>query len=139
MADPLIQVSDLTDRLGRSLDETETTQAEALIDDASALIRDVADDDFLNDSGTLDVPPSIVPVVVTMVRRALENPRGLSGEQLGSYSWQAQGQQAAIYANRNEKRIIRRAVSKLGVGTAQLEGYLPLRDTVPVGDDLLGS
>lgn len=128
--EPLITVADLETRLGSSLGETESAQAEALIDDASALVRDVAEDDFINDDGALDVPPEIVPVVATMVRRSMENPLGRTGETLGDYSWQQQpsggaGMPATLYPTRREKRIIRRAAKKLSVGTMTLEGYLP--------------
>lgn len=138
--DPLIQVTDLETRLGRTLSSTQTTQAEALIDDASALVGDIADTDFLDDAGDLDVPPAIVPVVVKMVRRELENPRGLTMETIGGYTWQSQtqGGPGTLYATRSEKRTIRRAVSKLGAGSAQLEGYMPLR-TFAFEDELIGS
>jgi len=124
----LISIEQLNDRLGRELAGAEETQALALIDDASALVLEVAagsgDDPDWTSPG--DVPDVIVPVIANMVRRALENPRGLSGEQLGDYQWQAGAGtgQASIYATRREERIIRRAAGRLGVGTVQLEGYL---------------
>jgi len=147
VAESLITLGQYEKRLGLgegSLSGAEASQVEAYIEDASALVRDIAADDFLDDAGALDVPASIVPVVVSMVRRAVDNPRGLTGEQIGPFSYQAAGSNAAgIFATRNEKRIIRRAVGKLGAGTAQLEGDLPLPTSTYGGgafeDELLDS
>ena len=119
----LITLVQLTDRLGRPLDATQETQAEAFIDDASALVLQIANlDTAWTDA---DVPDAVVPVVVNMVRRALENPRGLTSEQIGNYQWQAAaGSSSAIYATAQERRIIRRAAGHLSVGAVSLEGYL---------------
>ena len=125
----LISIDQLNDRLGRELAGAEETQALALIDDASALVLQIAagngDEPAWSSPGS--TPDVIVPVVANMVRRAVENPRGLSGEQLGDYQWQAgAGGQASIYATRREERIIRRAAGRLGVSTVELEGYLQI-------------
>lgn len=129
MAQPLIAVSDLETRLNTTLGSDESAQAEALIQDASALVRDYADDDFIADDGTLDVPDAVIPVVVSMVRRARENPLGRTAENLGDFGWQQQpsggaGTPPTLYATRREKRIVRRAAQKSSVGTVQLEGYV---------------
>jgi hypothetical protein len=123
----LITLADLLAWPG--FDSVDSGQASKLIDVASGLVRDVAKP---VDIDALDpLPPAVEGVVVSMVRRALDNPRGLSGEQLGDYQWQAQGNQSAIYPTRNEKRVIRRAVGKLGVGTVQLEADVPLPPESP--------
>lgn len=138
MAEPLITVEAYATRLGRALTEDEAAQAEALIVDASGLVRDEADDDFLDDTtGDLTVPDSVVAVVYGMVRRAMENPRGLTGETLGDYTWQSGGSSSSgIYLMRTEKRTIRKAVGKLSVGTVQLEGDLPGRGFVSLANQL---
>lgn len=121
----LISLLQLTDRLGRTLDATQETQAEAFIDDASALVLQIANLD--TDWTDADVPAAVIPVVVNMVRRAVENPRGLTSEQIGNYQWQASSgssASSAIYATTQERRIIRRAAGHLSVGTVALEGYL---------------
>lgn len=129
----LISIEQLNARLGRTLAGDEETQAEAFITDASELVLQIAaggGDPPAWDSPN-DVPGAVVPVVVSMVRRAIENPRGLSGEQLGDYQWQAgQGGQASIYATRREERIIRRAAGRMGVATVELEGYLQSNGSV---------
>lgn len=132
MTPPLITVEQYTDRLGHTLDAAEQAQAAALIGDASALVRLEAGEDFLDEQGELaDVPDAIVGVVYAMVRRAIENPRALTGETLGDYTWQSGGSSSTgIYLMRAEKRTVRQAVGKLSAGSVQLEGDLPVRGFV---------
>lgn len=112
VTDPLITFPELQARPG--FENVDQVTAEALIEDASALVRDIADPVDLDPE--VGVPGAITPVVVSMVRRAVGNPFGRTGEQLGDYGWQAQsgGGSGTIYATRNEQRIIRRAVKKFG-------------------------
>lgn len=144
----LISITTYGTRVGVDYDEsspgTEEERVSALIDDVSALVNLVAYgttfadywDDY-DESGDNPLPDALVPVIVNMVRRAAENPRGLTGEQLGDYQWQAaQGQTTGIYATRTERRIIRRAAGKLGVGVLHTEGYLPLQNVEWPADDL---
>ena len=73
----LAELSDFEVRYGRELDGDEVARALALLDDASALIRDVAGDDFAT------VPATVLFVVCEVVRRAFDNPAGLQGETIG--------------------------------------------------------
>jgi hypothetical protein len=91
--------------------------------------------DIVNDSDTTDtwdaasagtVPASIVPVVVNMVRRALDNPHGYTSEGVGSYNYNG-GKTEGIFATRLEERTIRKAASLAGFGSINLESDLPLR------------
>lgn len=118
MSDDLITIAELQARTGKTYADAELAKAEALIDDASALVRQIAETDFHDDSDELDLPEAVRPVVVSMVRRALEVPAGaaagLTGEQIGAFGWQANasgGSQpaASIYATRREIGIIRTA------------------------------
>lgn len=137
----LITVEDYGIRVGTTYDAGDSSpsaaqeQIEAIIEDASALVLQIAqlDTDWTVD----DVPAAVVPVLVSMVRRAIENPRGLSGEQLGDYQWQAgQGISAAtIYATRREERIIRRAAGRKGLESVR---FITGDDSTSA-DDLLGS
>lgn len=144
----LVSIVDYGVRVGQDYSEsspsTEEEQILALLDDASALVNLIAFgttaadywDDY-DESGDNPLPDALVPVVCNMVRRALENPRGLVGEQIGSYQWQAaSGSATAIYVTRDERRLIRRAAGKLGVGTATLEGYLITSGVSFVEEDL---
>lgn len=131
----LITFADLQARPGFA--HADQAQAESLIGDVSALVQQIAGPAVL-DAATL--PPVLMPVIVSMVRRGLDNPLGVASEQTGG--WMASGR-AGVYATRAERKVIRRAVGKLGVGTAGLEGNLPLpNDLYAAGvspDDLTGT
>lgn len=104
MADPLIDVAALEARLGYSVD---VSQADARIEDASALVRDIVSDDVALDP----VPSAIVPVVVSMVHRALDNPHGHESETVGNYTFRG-AKTAGVFATPDEVRAILRAVGK---------------------------
>lgn len=111
-------------RLGRALTADQTAQVEALIQDASALVRRIAEG-ALDAIDSLTVPADVVPVVVAMVRRAVDNPRGLTSERLGDYQWTGAGQ--AIYATDEEAAIVRRAVGLSVIGEVTLTNDIPDR------------
>lgn len=83
----------------------------SLIEDVSALVNHVAEVDFD------DPPPGvIVSVVAQMIRRTVDNPGELTGEQVGSYGWQNQHAGSpsggGIYVTRAERRLIREAAKR---------------------------
>ncbi len=116
MPDPLITVAQLEARLAESFSGVGLAQVEALLDDASALVRQVARTDF--DNG---VPGVIVAVTAQMVRRALDNPNELSAETEGNYAWQAGRTVSiaggALYVTRKERSMIREAAGRPAVIT----------------------
>jgi len=119
----LITVEQLLARPG--FDGVDEASAEAVLEDVSALVLQIAGVDPPWTAET--VPAAVIPVVVAMARRALLNPMGRTGETLGDYTWQAAGQSAAgLYATRREERIIRQAAGRLGAGTVTFESDLPL-------------
>lgn len=131
MAD-LITLGMYTVRLGRTLNTAQSNQAEAFISDASALVRRIA-------SGELDtvnpdnVPPEIIPVVVSMVRRGIENPRGNTSERIGDYQWAGGG---GLYATEEEAAIVQSAAGLNVIREVTLTNDLPDRllldtDVVP--------
>lgn len=132
MSHDLITQPELEARLGYT--PANTDQIDALITDASALVRLVAGTDFHDDDGNeITTPPALLSILTNMIRRGLENPRGLATESIDDYSYSThQGQSFQIYPTRNEKRLIRRAVSdieganRLGVSSAVLDGNLPV-------------
>ncbi len=112
MSEPLIQVEDFEVRFDRDLSDKERTRVEALIDDASALVRSVAGVDFTDENGG-GVPDEIIPVVVAAVRRAIQNPDDLTSESIGNYSWQRDGGEPGnVFLTSHEKRVARRAAGK---------------------------
>lgn len=138
MAAALVTYEQLIARPGFS--DADQAQAEALLEDASALVRVCVAPD-LDDVEPPEVPGAVVAVVVNMVRRGLTNPRGLTQETLGDYSYSSGGTSgsASLYLTNREKRIIRKAVGKLGVATVQLEGDLPLIPELISSDQLIGT
>jgi hypothetical protein len=126
MAD-LITVEQLEARLATEFSGTDLAQAEAYISDASAIVIHVAGTDFAD--GT---PGVIVGVVAQMVRRALDNPGELTGEQIGAYGWQNQHAGSpsggAIYVTRAERKLIREAADRPAVVT--ISGDTGLTDPV---------
>lgn len=126
----LITVDQLEARLAETFTGTALAQVQGLIADASALVILAARTDFT----TTGVPAVIVAVVAQMVRRALENPEELTGENIGTYGWQAQQSSpsgGSLYVTRAERRIIREAAGRPAVigisGDTGLED--PLADT----------
>jgi hypothetical protein len=119
----LITLEQFEVRTGLVLTPTQTAQVEALITDASALVVDIAADPDVTGTWTsATVPPAVVPVVVSMVRRGFENPHGFTQETTPGYSYSgASGN--GIFATRDEARTIRRAAGSWS--TIHLDGYLP--------------
>lgn len=141
MAD-LITVAQWTDRTGRTLSVTEQTQVAALIEDASALIVDIVGDATVTDTWDAStpgsVPAAVVPAVVAMVRRGLDNPHGFTGEQTDGYSYSGASPQG-VFATRKEIRAVRRAAGRSPVGALNLDSHLPLSPRDRRGSWLDGS
>lgn len=133
----LITLPELLARPG--FEDIDSTQAEALIEDASALVRDCVSP-LLDDVEAPDTPKSVVAVLVSMIRRGSSNPLGHTQEQLGDYGYSQGGGDgiATLYLTRREKRIVRKAVGKLGAGSLNMEGDLPRQPSeVFEGDTLI--
>jgi len=131
MAD-LISLGMYTVRLGRTLNTAQTAQAEAYISDASALVRRIAGTE-LDTVNPDNVPPAIIPVVVGMVRRGIENPRANTSERIGDYQWAGGG---GLYATDEEAAIVQGAVGLNVIREVTLTNDMPDRllldtDVVP--------
>jgi hypothetical protein len=138
---PLATAGDIEDRLGRVLTASETTRVEAAIDDASGMVYLILQDE---NAFSPTVPAGVVGIVCQAVLRAFGNPRGLTGETLGDYSWQANGgpgTATGYYFTAFERRMLRRAHGSLSVVALQLEGYMAIDDDQIVAfgiEDLFG-
>lgn len=104
----LISVSDLD---ARQVEYVDSTQAQAAIEDASAVARACVEPIF--DDLTASACPGVVrAVLVGMVRRVLTNPRGLAQESLGDYSFAAGANAVAtLLPTRREKVLLRKAAT----------------------------
>jgi hypothetical protein len=102
-------------------------EAEATIEDASDLVIDYVAP-LLDDATPETVPGPVRVVIIAMVRRGIGNPRGVTQESLGDYSYSQgsdSGGVATLYMTRREKKIVRKAVGQLGAGGIDMEGWLP--------------
>ncbi|MCI0632517.1 MAG: hypothetical protein L0206_01145 [Actinobacteria bacterium] len=131
----LITVAELVARPG--FEGLDSGQAQALIDDASALAREAATPE-LDAVESPATPPAVVAVLVNMIRRGWTNPLGHAQEQLGDYSYSTGGHAVAtLYLTARERRIVRRAAGKLGVSSLTLTSNLPVQPSEPlVGDEI---
>lgn len=87
---PLASFESLARKLGgdpADFDVNERDRAEYLLDEASELIRDVAEKTWVSDSGALvDVPRRIARICVAAAARAFDNPEGLVQRTMGDSS-----------------------------------------------------
>lgn len=115
----LASVSDIEARLGRSFVSDELGRVAALLDDASALVRDEAGRTWLDPvtGAPTVVPGSIRAVVLRAVERAVRNPQGFSAEAAGDYSYQRTDVEPGVYLTDRERAVIRRAVGRTGLWT----------------------
>jgi len=116
-------------RYGQNITGDDINRVSALIDDASAIVLDVAD--LTTDWTAATLPAVVLPVLCEVVRRAFDNPSGLSGETIGDYTWRGGAASSGVYLTTEEKRTVRRAASKLGVVSLDLSNDLPLTTLDP--------
>jgi hypothetical protein len=90
MGPSLATVEDMEARLGRAMtDATERARAQALLDDASALVRFETNQSYIDpDTGDLvaDLPDIVVTITVNAALRGWYNPAGIESAQLGAVS-----------------------------------------------------
>ena len=137
----LISVTDLD---ARQVEYADSTQAQAAIDDASAVARACVEPVF-DDVDAPNAPAVVVAVVVGMVRRVLTNPRGLAQESLGDYAYATGSPSVAtLLPTAREKRLLRKAaaayasaagddIPAFGTGGVYMQADLPATAEDDVG------
>jgi phage gp36-like protein len=115
------------DQLAARVAVDDEDRAQAALDDASVEIRSIAGVSFTTDGDlNFDGYPSwaedaLVKVCCSAAARALANPDGLTqaAETIGSYSHTNAYANASpdVYLTANEKRLVRRAAGRTGLGT----------------------
>jgi hypothetical protein len=135
----LASVADLQARMG-PLDDV--ARAQALLDDASALMRSEVDPvTWLDDEGDLDPdrPAVLVGICCNVVQRSLTNPAGVSAESLADFQASYANASPDLYLTRSERRTIRKAAGLSGVlGSVQLESPHPLIEKSGTFVDVVG-
>lgn len=114
---PLASFGMLARKLGalpEDFDEMERERGEALLDEASELIRDVAEKTWLTTTNDLDnVPRRVATICVAAAARAFENPHGLTQRTLGdsskSYDRSKREGGEVVYLTEAEERAVRKA------------------------------
>lgn len=115
------------DQLAARVTVTDEDRAQAALDDASVEIRSIAGVTFTTgeDLDFAGYPPwaedALVKVCCSAAARAMANPEGLTqqAETIGSYSHSNAYANASpdVYLTTNEKRLVRRAAGRTGLGT----------------------
>lgn len=114
----LASVVDVETRLGRPFEQSELGRVGALLDDASALVREEAGRSWVDAEGNpKPFPASIRTIVLRVVDRAWRNPEGFSAESDGDYSYQRTNVQPGVYLTEQEAKAVRRAAGKSGLWT----------------------
>jgi hypothetical protein len=123
MDEALATIADLEARLGLTFEGGELTRAIAVLEDATALVRDeVGYTVWVDpDTGALLValvPGSVRAVVLRAAERAIRNPGGFSSESSGDFTYQRTGtQQPGVFLTDGELKILRRATGRRGLWT----------------------
>lgn len=122
MLPPLAGLEDLT------VTVTDPAVAEAKLRSASTRVRSFVGNDYVDEAGELvdDIPDEVITVVIDAAERAIVNPRGVTGEQVGQYSYQiASGGGGGVYLTKQEKSMLRGVRGSIGISTAKLTSNLP--------------
>jgi len=111
---PLASLQEFSARLGYTPEGVEAERAEALLDEASELIRDEAGEDWVDsDSGLGLVPRRVVKICLAVAYRAFVNPEALTQRGIGdsnkSYDRTRREGGEAVYLTEAERKAIRRA------------------------------
>lgn len=122
-------------------------RAQAALDDASVEIRSIAGVSFVTDdeldftSYPVWAEDALVKVCCASAIRSLANPAGEQSETIGSYSHSFANASPDVYLTANEKRLVRRAAGRTGLGTIiTTTGYdesdTRYLDVVPPGEPM---
>lgn len=142
MADlpPLATFEQFVDRLGYTPEGDEADRALARLVDASELIRDEAEEDWVDESEVLEtVPRRVQSICIDAALRAFTNDEALTQRSIGdsSKSWDRSRREGGemVYLTEAEKRAVRKAAGKSTFRAVTLVSPYDGTDS----DDLLGS
>lgn len=142
MIPPLAGLEALADRLGFDPASPDSARARAALEDASALIRSVADEDWLDDHGDLEeVPAVVVSICLAVAFRAFRNPDATTQSSVGdvSVTYSREGAAGSVFLSSAERKAVRKAAGKVGFGSVGLtSGYLGTNEDVAYYVDVEG-
>jgi hypothetical protein len=124
MLPPLASPEDLEARLGVTLAGADLSRAAAALDDASALIRQEAGEDWVDEAQEelLGVPDVVTAICLAAASRAFRNPDGATQTSVGdaSVSFSRVGGGAAVYLTEAEQRAVRKAAGRSSAGSVEI-------------------
>jgi hypothetical protein len=110
MTDPLVEAEELLRRLPEADTDADLTRAEALLEDASALVRHFGDAGWL-----IGYTPDVVTMIVIKIAlRAFQNPGGVTQESEGATYSASFGTEPGVYLTAEERDIIVGATGSRG-------------------------
>lgn len=124
----LFAPADLATLIGSDVD---TARATLLLELVTGHVTDAAGGRVFD-----PVPPSVKAVALDVAVRAYDNPKGFASESLGAYSYSrdSASTRGGVYLTPDEKRTIRRAAGRTGLGTIELVRPLGVSDLIPAID-----
>ena len=125
----------LDDRTPGGIPVDDEIRADAILDDVSAFVLDLVDQETADGWETNGAPSSVVAVVCAAAGRALVNPYQHDSVTEGSYTWRAD-KSSGVWLTNDEKATVRRAAGIPGWSSVELEHHYGFHT---YADDLLGS
>lgn len=117
MATPLADVPELEARLGRSLVDEERTTAEAVLNDASAVVRAYG----LPWPDPATAPDIAVTVCLAAAERKMRNPEGIRQEMEGGYQYTLASGPSGVELTAAEIRMLQYNIGARGVFSVPVE------------------
>lgn len=109
----LATVEQMASRLQGGIATGDYERAEAALNDASALVLDLVDDDTRTRWET-DPPTAVVAVVCQAAIRGFMNPHGIRSERQGDYQYELESATGIILTD-DERRTVNRAAGRTDV------------------------
>lgn len=114
---PLATIEEFADRIPGGIDGGDTARAQAMLVDASALIRSEAGITWTDDDPPVTVPDVVKTICMSAAKRAFLNPDGVNSVAIDGHSASFATGSPDVYLTRAEKSAVRRAAGKIAVWT----------------------
>ncbi len=141
MLPPLASFEQFAARIPGGVDLDDYARAEAVLQDASALVRLEAGLTWVNVANQLaaDLPDVAVAVTVAAARRAFVNPDMLASESIQDYSSTFSSTSPDIYLTKAERKALRRVTGRSGLWTLATTRVDTGADTPSITSGAFGS
>lgn len=117
-------------RIAGGVSDADRVRAEALLEDASALVRKEAGATWVTGDAVVDVPEIVVTITVAVAKRAFENPRGAASETTGPFGVQYPDHAGdLVFLTESEQKTLQRLRGGAGLWTLSTTRGDPTCDT----------